>query len=225
MFWAAAEASKGETLPKEFLPPAEQAPPAAAESAEKQNEASSARAAHNKTDEVAKGPQPVKQAPMTVAQQEKPAESSHDEAPDSKDPTHEEATPKEPLVKDVLSAANENAVEPKADVLESYSTKIESDDKQAVKEAEPEPEAEQPIEAPKLVEKVVNELKEEQKTVLPAEQPAPKPEVEKVVSMPEKVEPISKLTKKATKQEQTDTTAQATTRFSQEEPEKATKHE
>ena len=58
----------------------------------------------------------------------------------------------------MLSAANENAVEPKADVLESYSTKIESDDKQAVKEAEPEPEAEQPIEAPKLVEKVVNEL-------------------------------------------------------------------
>ena len=43
--------------------------------------------------------------------------------------------------------------------------------------------------------------------------------------MPEKVEPISKLTKKATKQEQTDTTAQATTRFSQEEPEKAAGHE
>ena len=89
MFWAAAEASKGETLPKEFLPPVEQAPPAAAESAEKLNETSPARAAHTKTDEVAKGPQPVKQAPMTVAQQEKPAESSHDEAPDSKDPTHE----------------------------------------------------------------------------------------------------------------------------------------
>jgi len=141
----------------------EQAPPAVAESAEKLNETSPARAAHNKTDEVAKGPQPVKQAPMTVAQQEKPTEASHDEAPDSKDPTHEEATPKQPLVKDVLSAANENAVEPQAEVLESYSTKIESDDKQAVKEAEPEPE--QPIEAPKLVEKVVKELKEEQKTV------------------------------------------------------------
>merc|ERR1719353_1741923 len=98
---------------------------------------------------------------MTVAQQEKPAEPSHDEAPEAKEPAHEEAAPKQPLVRDVLSAANENAVEPKAEVLESYSTRIETDDKPAVKEPEPE-QKEEPIEAPKLVEKVVKELKEEQ---------------------------------------------------------------